>query len=177
MRAAGRRNLEDIIACYQAEGRLPARRSAGEKALPDWLCRRRQEAAQGTLSPTYAEALEAIPDLHRPPTKQADDEARWRRRLAEVSAYRAAGNEWPRHNKTQNQSERVLGIWLHVQRISDRAGKLESAKKAQLDDIIPGWRRSRLRRGANSRLSPQGSQGSILNRVDLVSLRRPAIAA
>lgn len=68
---------------------------------------------------------------------------RWTQRLTEVAEYRAASNDWPRHNKTNDQSERVLGVWLHVQRINDRAGKLEAAKKDRLDKVIPGWRQGR----------------------------------
>ncbi|MUU70536.1 helicase associated domain-containing protein [Pseudarthrobacter sp. GA104] len=158
--AAGRRNLEDIIAFYQAVGRLPTRRSAREKALTAWLHHRRQEAAEGTLSPIYAEALDEIPGWSRPSTKQADDQARWKQRLAEVSAYRAVGNDWPRHNKTDDQGERVLGVWLHVQRMNERAGKLDPAKKAQLDEVIPGWRQGRPRRGPNSRPCTPGTSGS-----------------
>lgn len=148
--AAGHRNLADIIAFYKTEGRLPTRRSAREKTLAAWLHHRRREAAQGTLSPAYAEALDVIPGWSRPSTKQAVDEARWRQRLAEVAAYRAAGHDWPRHNKTQNQTERTLGVWLHVQRIDYRAGKLTAAKETQLNEVIPGWRQGRVRRGASS---------------------------
>ncbi|MDQ0923372.1 hypothetical protein QF038_001880 [Pseudarthrobacter sp. W1I19] len=150
--AAGQRNLEDVIAFYNTGGRLPIfSHSAREKALAVWLHRRRKDAAQGTLSPAYADALDVIPDWRKPSAKQADDEARWTQRLAEVASYRAADNDWPRHNKTNDQSERVLGVWLHVQRINDRAGKLDPAKKTKLDEIIPGWRQGRARRGANSR--------------------------
>lgn len=141
---AGRRNLEDVLAFYKTEGRLPIfSRSAREKTLAGWLHRRRKEAAQGTLSPAYANALDVIPDWRKPSIKQADDEVRWTQRLTEVAEYRAAGNDWPRHNKTNDQSERVLGVWLHVQRINDRAGKLEAAKKDRLDKVIPGWRQGR----------------------------------
>jgi hypothetical protein len=150
--AAGRRNLEDIIAFYKTEGRLPIfSRSACEKALAVWLHRRRKEAAQGTLSPAYADALDVIPDWRKPSAKKADDEARWTQRLNEVAEYRAAGNGWPRHNKTNDPLERMLGVWLHVQRINDRAGRLDPAKRTQLDAVIPGWRQGRARRGANSR--------------------------
>ena len=155
--AAGRRNLEDIIAFYETEGRLPIfSRSAREKALAVWRHRRRKEAAQGTLSPAYADALDVIPDWRKPSAKQADDEARWTQRLTEVAEYRAAGNDWPRHNKTNDPLERMLGVWLHVQRINDRAGKLHPAKKDRLGEVIPGWRQGRARRGANSRIIRQG---------------------
>ncbi|QHK19731.1 hypothetical protein GU243_08315 [Pseudarthrobacter psychrotolerans] len=111
------------------------------------LHRRRKEAAQGTLSPTYARALDVIPGWREQSTKRADDETRWKQRLKEVQKYRAAGNDWPRHNKTDDRAERVLGVWLHTQRINDRAGKLGPVKKNQLDEGLPGWRQGRPRRG------------------------------
>lgn len=58
----------------------------------------------------------------------------------------------PRHNKTDNQEERTLGVWLHTQRIDARAGKLAAAKEKQLNKVTPGWRQGRVRRGANSSL-------------------------
>lgn len=81
----------------------------------------------------------------------------------------AAGNEWPRHNKTDDQKERTLDVWLHSQRITDRAGKLTPAKEKQLDKVIPGWRQGRQRRGANRQCCPEddvrsrGDQWATLN--------------
>ncbi|GGI00112.1 helicase associated domain-containing protein [Arthrobacter liuii] len=148
----GQRNLQKVLAFYTAEGRLPVhRRSQRESALAGWLVRRRQEADNGRLSPAYADALDAIPGWRTYPTKRDADAARWKQRLAEVSAYLAAGNEFPRHNKTDDREERTLGVWLHTQRIDYRAGKLTQAKEAQLNEIIPGWRQGRPRRGVNSR--------------------------
>lgn len=149
--AAGRRNLEAIIALYKAQGRLPARSLARDKALAAWLDHRRQEAAKGTLSPVYAEALDVIPDWSRPSTRQAENEAHWKQRLAEVTASRAAGNDWPRHSKTNSEAERVLGVWLHTQRIDYRAGKLAADKETQLSAAIPGWRQGRVRQGATNK--------------------------
>lgn len=58
---SGQRNVQEILAFYEAEGRLPVHgRSARESALASWLHRRRKEAAGGTLSPAYA-ALDKIP--------------------------------------------------------------------------------------------------------------------
>ncbi|MET3176579.1 UNVERIFIED_ORG: hypothetical protein ABIB52_004454 [Arthrobacter sp. UYCu721] len=93
---AGRRNLADILALYEAEDRLPASHgaSAREKALAVWRHRRRQEAEQGILSPTYARALDVIPGWREQSTKRADDEARWKQRLKEVQ--KSAGTWGPR---------------------------------------------------------------------------------
>jgi hypothetical protein len=156
---AGLRNLDDILALYEFENRLPATHSASarEKALAAWLHRRRQEAMQGPLAPAYERALEAIPSWRDWSSKRAYDELRWKQRLSDVAAYRARGNNWPRHNKTDDRAEHALGVWLHTQRISDRAGKLAPAKKAHLDEVIPGWRQGRGRQGADSRTGRRSS--------------------
>ncbi|MFF1880191.1 helicase associated domain-containing protein [Pseudarthrobacter sp. NPDC058196] len=148
---AGQQNAQDIVAFYERKGRLPVvGRSKQESALAGWLARQRQRAAAGTLTPVYAPVLDQVPGWRGYPTKRDVDAARWKQRLAEVAAYLAAGNEWPRHNKTQDQQERTLGVWLHTQRIDYRAGKLTAAKEKQLNQVIPGWRQGRPRRGANS---------------------------
>ena len=150
----GRRNMEDVLAFHQAEGRLPVHgRSPRETALAEWLVRRRKDAANGTLSPVYTEGLDTIPGWRDYPTKLDTDATRWTQRFGELAAYLAAGHELPRHNKTDDGQERTLGVWLHSQRITARAGKLDSAKEKQLNETIPGWRQGRARRGANSRPS------------------------
>lgn len=160
--AAGRQNLADVLTLYRGEGRLPTTwgSTARERALGIWLHRRRLDAAKGVLSPIYKEGLEVIPAWHHASTKKADDEARWKQRLAEVSGYLAGGNDWPRHNKSNVKEERVLGVWLHGQRIDYRAGRLDPAKEAQLDSNIPGWRqgRARGRRPRQETTQPTGSQ-------------------
>lgn len=101
-------------------------------------------------SPAYT-ALDTIQNWRYYPTKRDADAARWKQRLAEVADYLAGGNDWPRHNKTEDRQERVLGVWLHTQRIDNRAGKLSAGKEAQLNEVIPDWRQGRPRRGAKSR--------------------------
>lgn len=146
----GQRNAQDIVAFYEREGRLPVvGRSKHESTLAGWLARQRKRAAAGNLSPVYAAALDQVPGWRDYPTKREADAVRWTQRLGEVTAYLAAGNEWPRHNKTDDQEERTLGVWLHTQRIDYRAGKLTAAKQKQLNKLIPGWRQGRKRPGGN----------------------------
>lgn len=140
---AGIRNMHDIIAIYNAEGRLPGGASARDRALAVWLHRRRQDAAQRSLSPIYREGLSLIPGWDKPSTRKAKDEARWHRRLAEVTQYLDDGNDWPRHTKTATEEERVLGVWLHIQRIKYRNDELDQNKEARLNAVLPGWRRGR----------------------------------
>lgn len=155
---AGQRNLEDLLAFHEVEGRLPVHgRSTRESALAGWLARRREQAAAGTLSLAYAQALDTIPGWRDYAGKRDADAARWKRRLSEVAAYLDAGNDWPRHNRTEDREERVLGVWLHTQRIDYRAGKLAAAKEAELNTFIPGWRQGRRHRGGHRRPKNQQS--------------------
>lgn len=144
---AGLRNMEDLVALYQTEDRFPSfkGKTPGERVLAVWLQRRRQDANRGALSPIYREGLKAIPGWDQQPGRKAKDEARWHQRLAELMDYIAAGNDWPRHKKTDNQQERTLGIWLHIQRMKHRGRELDADKETQLNTDLPGWRAGRVR--------------------------------
>lgn len=144
--AEGLRNLNDTIALYRAEGRLPSSHSSSkrERALAIWLVRRRQDHDQGTLSPTYSIALQEIPDWDRR-TRTSTDEARWNQRLQELTAYVAAGNDWPHHKRTDTDEERLLRMWLHIQRMKYRRNELNQDKESQLNTLMPGWRDGRTR--------------------------------
>ncbi|RAX43754.1 helicase-associated protein [Arthrobacter sp. AQ5-06] len=159
---AGLQNLADILAFHESEGRLPVThgKSAKERALGVWLVNRRREAAQGTLSPIYREALAVIPGWDKPSTRKADDAARWQQRLAELQKIRAAGGDWPRHQKTDDAHERTLGVWLHGQRIDYRAGRLAPAKENKLNEVLPGWREGRGHRGGPRQAGQKASNPS-----------------
>lgn len=152
---AGRTNLNEILTQFKTTGRLPSSTgtTSRERNLDAWLQRRRQEANNNTLSPAYAAALNTIPGWNELPPKKDRDETRWKDRLAETIAYRAEGNDWPRHNKTNDPHERQLGIWLHSQRINAHASKLDPQKEKTLDTKLPGWRVGRKRSGGRRRAS------------------------
>jgi len=57
----------------------------------------------------------------------------------------AAGNDWPRHKRTDTEEERLLGMWLHIQRMKYRRNELAHDKEAQLNMLLPGWRDGRTR--------------------------------
>jgi hypothetical protein len=139
--------MDELVSFYRAEGRLPAAHatSSSEQALASWLYRRRRESAAGSLSPTLSAGLGVIPGWDQASPRKAEDEARWQRRLREVEAFRKAGGELPRHQKTDDPVERTLGVWLHGQRINYNHGKLAPEKKSRLDKVLPGWREGRPR--------------------------------
>jgi hypothetical protein len=146
---AGMRNLAEVLAFHESEGRLPVShgKTAKERALGAWLVHRRREAAQGTLSPIYGEALAIFPRWDKPSTRKAEDAARWQQRLEQLQNLRAVGGDWPRHQKTDDKHERTLGVWLHGQRIDFRAGRLDPSKVKKLNEVLPGWREGRGHRG------------------------------
>lgn len=143
--AGGLKNMADTISFYEREGRLPSSGgyTARERALASWLLSRSRAAARGTLSPAYRDGLAVIPGWDRQPTRAEENAARWERRLAELVHYRQEGNDWPLPQKASNEEERVLGSWLHGQRIKLRKGTLTKEHEGKLDTQLPGWREGR----------------------------------
>jgi hypothetical protein len=121
--------------------RYPSRNaeSTAERTLAVWLQRRREDARAGRLAPTFREGLAILPGWETKPRVEADEE-RWHQRLEELKAYRAAGNDWPRHKAVITGKEHGLGVWLHSQRMKQRRGQLDARKTAALDESVPGWR-------------------------------------
>jgi hypothetical protein len=81
--------MDEIVDWVSAQGRLPGGRSGdrGERAMARWLSLRRREAAEGNLEPAYSAGLARVPgwlDNRR----EAEDEARWHDRLAQLVDFR-----------------------------------------------------------------------------------------
>ncbi|WP_237739588.1 helicase associated domain-containing protein [Arthrobacter sp. TB 26] len=138
--------MEQIIAWITAEHRFPRDRSEdkSERSMARWRSDRRREAADGTLSPAYRDGLASIPAWEGNPRAAADD-ARWHDRLAQLSNFRAEGNDWPRHRHCASDREHTLGVWIHAQRQKNRRSELEAEKVKLLDDAVPGWQTGRTR--------------------------------
>jgi hypothetical protein len=135
----GRERMDQLIALVRSKGQYPSSRSPdlAERTLAGWLGRRRREAAAGTLAPAIRDGLACLPDWQEP-ARAAAGQARWQARLAELAAYREAGNDWPRHKNTDTDLEHALGVWLHSQRINLRRGELDPTKVQALDAVLPG---------------------------------------
>lgn len=138
--------MEEVIAWVAAQGRLPVGRAAdrGERSMARWLSLRRSEAAEGTLDAAYGEALVRVPGWLQN-GREAEEEARWHDRLAQLVAFREEGNDWPRHKDYDSEREHTFGVWLHTQRYKHRRGELASMKLKLLDDAVPGWQAGRTR--------------------------------
>ena len=144
--AHGAERIQQLVAFVQETGGYPSRSSddVSERTLAEWLQRRRREAAEGTLPPALQEGLRVLPGWRGIPRSVAD-EARWQDRLAALAAYRASGEDWPRHKATVTGDEHELGVWLHTQRFMLRRGELAPARAEALDNAVPGWRIGRTR--------------------------------
>lgn len=138
--------MQLLVAMVQETGRYPSRnaKSTSERTLAVWLQRRREDARAGRLAPAFREGLAVLPGWEGKPRVEAD-EKRWHQRLAALKAYRAAGNDWPRHKAVITGEEHELGVWLHSQRFKQRRDELDADKTAALDSDGPGWRVGRKR--------------------------------
>ena len=151
--AAFLRMMQDVIDFYGACGRLPSAhaKSPRETTLGRWLYLRRTEVQVGTLFPAVRAGLDVIPGWDLASKRKVEDEVRWQQRLQQVKDLRDARCDWPRHQKTPDLAERVLGVWLHGQRINHNQGKLAAEKEALLNEHLPGWREGRRRTGGGRR--------------------------
>jgi hypothetical protein len=138
--------MEEIINWVTDEGRFPRGRSEDkvERSMARWLSDRRREEADDTLDPAYRDGLAQVPGWVRNQRK-ATDEARWHDRLAQLSNFRAEGNDWPRHRHYASDREHALGVWIHAQRQKHRRGELDAVKVKLLNDAVPGWQAGRTR--------------------------------
>lgn len=105
----------------------------------------------GDPLPHLLRVLAVIPGWDKPSKRKLADEARWQQKLGELHGIRAAGGDWPRHQKTDDPHERTLGVGLHIQRMGYRAGRLDPTREQKLNELLPGWREGRGHRGGRRR--------------------------
>ena len=142
----GLARMRELIAAVQETGRYPAQyaNDLSERTLAAWLKRRRNEARAGTLAHAYRDGLGVLPGWEGIP-REVVFQARWQDRLTALTDYRAAGQDWPRHQATAGSEEHRLGVWLHRQRFELRRGELAPRKVEALDAAVPGWLAGRRR--------------------------------
>ncbi|QYF88497.1 helicase associated domain-containing protein [Arthrobacter sp. PAMC25284] len=144
--------MDEVIVWVSARGQWPKSKAPArdERALAQWLFRRRREAAAGILHSIYCDGLAQIPGW-ADNRRAAADEARWLHRLTQLAAFRDDGHDWPRHDDFDSEQEHILGVWIHTQRYTHRRGELDPVKLKLLDDTAPGWQTGR-KRGRPRRL-------------------------
>lgn len=139
-------NIDAVAAFRRAHGRYPTSSDPDptNRGLAQWLSLQRRADRAGTLPDDRRTLLAALPGWES--NQRAELEAeRWSARLEELRAFHAQRGRWPRYRGVADEAERVLGVWLHVQRQNFGAGKLDREDVRSLDAKVPGWNAWRLK--------------------------------
>lgn len=140
-------NVDALSAFRQAHGRYPTTGDAdmANRRLAQWLSLQRRACRAGTLTEDRRSVLSVLPGWASN-QRAAAEAGRWLTRLEELQAFRAAEGRWPRFRCSVDEAERVLGVWLHVQRQSFGNGRLTRDQKKLLNSMVPGWNAWRAKR-------------------------------
>lgn len=148
---AWRRTALAVAAFRHAHGHWPRASTTAppeERTLGRWLARTRNAFKAGRVGRITASENRAFLDLNvpgwdgstTPPGGRVRDD-RWYDTAAQVVAFRAESNRWPR-DRADERDERRLGTWLTNTRHADRRGAawLTEDRTAWLDTHLTGWR-------------------------------------
>jgi hypothetical protein len=140
--------LADYVRFLDQENRAPSQHSEEphERVLFYWLRNQRSSLRNGLLLPERISKLnQALPGWSNaaPGGFRASSrgQGRWNHRLEQLSKH------WHRHGRNPvvgssgTPEERALGRWLAAQRYALKQGTLYPERVAQLDELVPGWRR------------------------------------
>lgn len=109
--SSGLKSMNDLVAFVKSKGRYPSftATSHEERRMATWLQRRRREAATDRLAEAYQEGMQGLPGWESR-TRSTVDESRWQERLAALINFRANGEDWPRHKKTDSNEEHKRAV-------------------------------------------------------------------
>ena len=133
-------SLADVKTFLTTHGRLPIRDDTGPgRTLHMWLKQQRTARTKGTLAPEKEEALSSLGDWATP-DHQKTREDHWRAQLARLASYIDEHGEIPRWHRHETETERALGVWLHIQHQNRLEGTLPQWRLQAIEHAIPGWR-------------------------------------
>jgi Helicase associated domain len=133
-------HFEALKAFTEAHGRMPKTRGPeqGENTLAGWLGAQRTEFRKGRIRPEMLELLGTI-EAWDVPARTAADRQRWQQRLTDLQVFLDGEHRWPRYRGYRSEEERVLGVWLHIQKQKHRNGDLPDGYAQALTEAAPGW--------------------------------------
>jgi hypothetical protein len=131
---------DELVRFLSEHGRPPRLNisDVAELSLARWVGRQRTAARNGSLDPSWRRALDRAGNWQESARTQRDD-ARWRARLDLLSEFKSNEGRWPSYRHYANESERILGTWLHQQRQGAFNVSLLPEKRKLLDAAVPGW--------------------------------------
>ncbi|WP_411805108.1 helicase associated domain-containing protein [Arthrobacter sp. LAPM80] len=133
------RRYKEVQDFFKTNGRLPAvDGDEAERDLEKWLKSQRTLHRRGALPAIRITLMDMIPnwDVSSPRTTLDDH---WRDRLCDLTAFVAESGQMPRYKKYSDESEHVLGVWLHTQHQARAEGRLLSWRLGALDSALSGW--------------------------------------
>jgi hypothetical protein len=123
-------------------GGLPAQNDSAEaRVLYRWLENQRRNHDAGRLAHDKVEALNRLGEWEG--TRKGNPEELWARRLKQVQQFRDKVGRFPIYDPQRHPDEKILAIWLGRQRTWQRKGRLRADRQETLDQVVPGWNRSR----------------------------------
>ncbi|MET1154461.1 Helicase associated domain protein [Arthrobacter sp.] len=134
-----------------SEGAYPTSRDpdAERRRLATWLSVQRRLNRDGRLTAVQKDALQKLPGWENDQRKELERQ-RWRARVVDLRAFKAERGKWPRFRRPVDETERVLGVWLHAQRQKFGAGLLTKDEIRLLNSNAPGWNSWRMNRSAGT---------------------------
>lgn len=111
----------------------PVSRDGAERALGVWLNRQRVQGATGTMDEFRCAHL----DAHLPGWNITAEEA-WLSRARETSDFFLIENRPPAAD-AESPEERLIAIWVGLQRSMAGAGILTASRQVWLNEHCPGW--------------------------------------
>ncbi|MDQ0756096.1 helicase associated domain-containing protein [Arthrobacter sp. B3I4] len=133
-------NLRAVAEYWQAHERYPttADHDGVARGLGQWLMVQRARLRAGTLPEDRQQLMSVLPGWADNQRARLAGE-RWKARLGQLIAFRAAEGRWPTFRAAKDEQERVLGVWLHAQRQAYGTGRLTAEQLGLLDEVVPGW--------------------------------------
>ncbi|MHA7295229.1 helicase associated domain-containing protein [Arthrobacter sp. HLT1-21] len=114
-----------------------------EQELAVWVAGQRKQLRRGTLDPSRQTLLTAaLGDWAGTPRPAAQSDL-WEQRLNDVLAWTTKNGRPPRRTKGGGRPENILATWLVTQRGLHRRNTLDPARRARLDERLPGWAETR----------------------------------
>lgn len=140
-------NRRDALAAFiEKNGRTPSGSASEttERHLAKWVSAQRSADRKGKLLPARRMSLDSIGKWYLPSRAFATDH--WRRRLEQLATFQTEQGRLPSYKNSVDPAERLLGVWLHVQRQQSSRDLLSEIRRRALDEAVPGWNtwRSRL---------------------------------
>lgn len=109
-----------------------------ERRLHRWVLAQGGAYRNGEMSAPKIILLEGLIGWSIDTHQQELDEA-WRAKFTSLIEFTATHKRTPRYQNHSSETERVLGVWLHVQHQKRAEGTLLKWRFKMMDDAVPHW--------------------------------------